>query len=383
MVWKRISYAVIWVAALVAYLVSDSGAALYLFACLTGLPLLSLLLLCFARGRVRFDGEVRSSCIRGGALQITVKAGVSPRFLCGCVRVTAEIVNSTFGKIETKSFLFRDLSFSPHVYDYVSADSGRVSVYFRTIKLYDLFGIFSLTVKCSKFAESLVSPVLYDGVSMRVDSNKNNSVFGETVLPQKGNDVSEVFNVRDYAAGDSLNRVHWKLSGKFGALKSKEFGCTDENKILILVDMSRNRSKIAATDKQLNTVLDVAVTISDALRREGYAHSVGWVDGGVFGCSEVTDNETFVSMVSKLMSIKVSAENTEGLFYLSRSAEFSAFTKLIVVSALLEEREVRGHRIDVTAVSVGNRDGELEEGNLKFINVTCENAYATLSGCVL
>ncbi len=384
MTWKRISYAIIWAAALAAYLVSDSGAALYVFVCLSGLPLLSLLLLCCARGRVKFEGDVRSSCIRGGALQITVKTGVAPRFLCGEAKVIADIENTTFGKTEKRSFLFRDLSFTPYTYDYVSADSGRICVYFRSVKLYDLIGLFSFTVKVNKFAEAVVSPVLYDGISMRMDRNKSSSVFGETVLPKKGNDVSEVFNVRDYVAGDSLNAVHWKLSGKFGTLKSKEFGCTDENRILILVDLSRKKSKTAATDRQLNTVLDVAVTVSDSLIRQGYAHSVGWVEEGVFGCTEVSNGESSVDMVSKLMSMKVSAENTEGLFFLSRSAEFTAFTKLIIVSALLEEVEVRKyHNLDITAVSVSNRDGEIEDGTLKFINVTCENVYGTLSACVL
>ncbi|MCX4314409.1 MAG: hypothetical protein OSJ83_11240, partial [Clostridia bacterium] len=83
------------------------------------------------------------------------------RFLAGAVKVTVDVENTTFRKSERRVFVFKDLSFALHSYDFVGADSGRINVRFVNITLFDVFGICSLKIKCSRFAESIVSPVLY------------------------------------------------------------------------------------------------------------------------------------------------------------------------------------------------------------------------------
>lgn len=386
MVWRRAVYAILLTAAIAAFVMTDSGVALFLCILLAALPIVSMTMLIIASRRVRFDCEVRESCIRGGSLQITMKVGMSPRFLAGRAQVFAEIENSTFGKNFKKCFEFKDLSFAPYTYDYDSADSGRICVRFEKVRLVDIFGICALGVKTSKFAESLVSPVLFDGINIKIGTNRNDYVYGEISLPEKGGDVSEIFNIRDYAAGDALNAVHWKLSSKLGRLQTKEFGDTEDNRMLILVDMSRKKFGVSASDRQLNAVLDVAISLSDALRLGGYTHSVGWVNLGVFGCSEVNSSETFVQMVSKLMSIKVGDGNDDGLFYLSRSDESASFTKIILVSALINVEEIKTEAYsDLTAISVGDGAnlGETENEGVRVIGVSCDNVRETLSTCVL
>lgn len=389
MAWKRIVYAILLFMAIVAFIVTDSGVALFLCVLLAALPLLSLTMLLIAYKRVRFECDVRESCIRGGALQVNMSLGVSPRFLVGCAKIYAEIENTTFNKLHSKSFLFKDLSSSTHTYDFISDDSGRICVRINRIRLIDIFGICAINIKRTDYAESLVSPVLHDGLNLRLGTNRNHSKFGEILIPERGGDVSEIFNIRDYTPGDALNSVHWKLSSKLGRIQTKEFGNTEDNRILILVDMSRNKFGVIASDEQLNAVLDVAISVSDALRQTGYTHCVGWVDSGVFGSTEVNDGETFVQMVSKLMSIKVGDGNGEGIFYMSHSLEYASFSKIILVSALINSEELKSESFaDLTAISVDavngdNVVGEIENEGVRVINVPCDNVEAALAACVL
>ena len=39
---------------------------------------------------------------------------------------------------------------------------------------------------------------------------------------KKGDDPSEIFDIREYADGDKIQRIHWKLSSKTGDLMVKE-----------------------------------------------------------------------------------------------------------------------------------------------------------------
>lgn len=381
---RRICYALIFIAALVSLVITDSGIALFLCVALVILPLISLVMLAFASKRVKFGCEMRESCIRGGALQISMKVGLKPRLLVGCVRVAVTIENTTFHKTEQKHFLFKDLSFAPYVYDYKSADSGRICAKFTGLKLIDFFGIFSITVKCNEFCESFVSPVLYDDVNVRMDSNVIGSLYGETALQKKGIDISEIFNIRDYAAGDSMTAVHWKLSGKFDTLKAKEFGATDDNRLLILIDMSRRKAEVPATDEQLNVVLDVAASVSNSLKSSGYAHNVGWFDDGVFTRAEVSDSDSFIEMVNKLMSIKVDAGNADVLFYLSRSDYSAAFTKIIFISTSISNDEIKNvSDVNITAILVGDDIGEFDDYGIKMIKVPVDKAGLSLNSGVL
>lgn len=371
------------IAAIVAFVVTDSGIALFACAALFALPAVTVVLLLSVKRKVRFACEVRESCIRGGALQLTLRVGAL-RFAVGYAEVTAILENTTFRKTDRRRFLFKDLSFAPHTYDYDSPDSGRISVRFDDIRLVDVFGICSVKVKCAAFAEAVVSPVLYDDVRIGFGEHGGDTRYGDTAYAKKGNDVSEIYDVRDYAAGDSLGAVHWKLSGKFGSLKSKEFGSTEDRKILILVDLSREKNGAVATDAQLNAVLDVAVSVSDSLKSSGHAHTVGWFDNGELSRAEVSDAHSFVQAVYKLMSIKVDERDGESLFYLSRSTESAAFTKIIYVAAFADTSELNGATLaDVTAIAVSDRSGEIYDRGIKMINVPVDGVRDALSDCVL
>lgn len=384
MLWKRLIYAAACALAVAAFIATDSGAALFACACLLAVPAVSLLMLAIAKKRIKFDFSVRESCIRGGALDITMRAGLSPRFLAGAVKVTVDVENTTFRKTERKEFVFKDLSFAPHVYGYVGGDSGRITVRIIKLTIVDVFGICSLKLSCSRFAESIISPVLYDGLKITLGANGSASLAGENSLPRRGGDRSEIFNVRDYVAGDSLHSVHWKLSGKFDTLKSKEYGANDENRTLILADLSRKKTGGDSRDEQLNCVLDAVASISASLKDGGEPHCIGWFNDGEYNRAEVVDDDSFVKAVYSLMSIKVAEGNSETLFYASRTKECSVFTKIIFVAPSVNAAELRQlPSADVTAIAVNERDAELDEGGIKIIDVPCALLEKSLACRVL
>lgn len=385
MAFRRIFYGIILLASVAAFIVTDSGVALFVMVCLLALPILSIIGLFIARYRVKLDFSARESCIRGGAIQLDIKVGVHPRFLLGFVKVVAEIENSTFGKTQYTPFTFNDLTYTPHTYEFVSEDSGRIRILMRNLKLIDIFGLFRLTVKCNKFAESFVSPMLYEDISVHIGVNNSNTISGEYSIPIRGQDPTEIFDIRDYAPGDSMKAVHWKLSGKFDSLKTKEFGCTDDHKTLVLVDLSRvRRYGDDATDEQMNAALDIAVSVSNALKKIGYTHSVGWFDDGTFYSREVVDSDSFVQMVDSLMSIKVDKGNSKAMFYLSRDPECAAFTKIIFVAAHVNIDDFKDYGGEaITALTVGTAEEAISAHGIRIIEIPIDNVSVALTDCVL
>ena len=379
---KRSIYIILLLAASAAFVVTNNGLALFLLVSLLALPLISLIFLLIVKSKVRFELAVRESCIRGGTLQLTMRASAKPRFFVGGVKVVLSIENTTFHKRENKRFMLNDLSFAAHTFDYVGTDSGRICITCDYLWLVDLFGIFAIKVKHFDYAEAIVSPMLFDETGISIGECSSDTVFGDTSLPKRGGDITEVFNVRDYIAGDAPNAVHWKLSGKFDTLKSKEFGATDDRRLLILVDMSRCKYDNKATDGQLNGVLDVAASISGALKSAGYTHSIGWFENGSFESAEVSGGDSFVRAIGKLMSIKVNEGNEESMFYLSRTPECGVFTKIIFLSACVNDEDFStAADADVTAIEVGSSMGETVYEGVRVINIPYDKIQDALASC--
>ncbi len=84
------------------------------------------------------------------------------------------------------------------------------------------------------------------------------------------------------------------------------------------------------------------------------------------------------------MSIKVAEGNSETLFYASRTKQCSIFTKIIFVAPSVTAAELRQFpSADITALAVGERDGELDEGGIKIIDVPCALIEKSLACRVL
>ena len=102
--------------------------------------------------------------------------------------------------------------------------SGKIQVCLSMVRVYDLLGIFSAEVPAAGQAEIKILPALYmTEVTEKPHARPQESDFCEYDLSRPGNDVSEIFQIREYQAGDSLHRVHWKLSARADNMLVKDY----------------------------------------------------------------------------------------------------------------------------------------------------------------
>ena len=372
-------YALLAVLSLAAFIWTENAAALFLCVCLFALPVITFIMLLIARKSVRFACDVQRTCMRGSALELTMQVGVRPRFLVGSVEVCIEIENTTFHKTVRGRFDFTDLTFTPMSYKYFSDDSGRMHVKVVGLRLIGIAGICSLYIKRNDTFEAIVAPVLHDDLQVTIAGGNVSRSYGDAVdTSRKGSDRSEIFSVRDYTAGDAMSSVHWKLSSKFDSLKSKEYGSTNDYRTLILVDLSRKKYYRTATDVELNVILDIAISLSNAFKSEGRQHCVGWVTDGIFNCCEVWDDETFLQMINNLMSAKVCEESSRSVFYLASSKDAERFSKYILVTSAANSAELRELGGEISAIAIGEELGEHVVGNVRVLGASADNACAVL-----
>lgn len=147
----------------------------------------------------------------------------------------------------------------------------------KKIKCSDALGLFSFKPKIeSNSAEVVVMPDT-SKQELTVASSQNYSMDSDIFSDiHKGDDCSQVFEVREYAPGDDIRRIHWRLSSKQDNLIVKEYSkpITDEAVILIESGFIPDNTDKAASI--VDSILAVFLTLSDSILSNEKSISVRW-----------------------------------------------------------------------------------------------------------
>jgi len=137
---------------------------------------------------------------------------------------------------------------------------GNYEIGIKYIEMDDLLGIFKIKHKIRSPMYLTVYPkiislekmLLLSDSSPEHNSNKYNTFF---------EDLFNVLDIRKYAYGDSLKRIHWKLTAKVGELMVKKYLHTSDKEIYLILDLKKNRLSaevnIIIEDKIIEAIISV------------------------------------------------------------------------------------------------------------------------------
>jgi hypothetical protein len=162
-------------------------------------------------------------------------------------------------------------------------DSGSFKATLLDVCLTDALGVVSKTIRVNESAEAVVLPKEF-GIDESVFQEYVGTVTEDAVHERfaKGNDPSEIFEIRNYRSGDRPQQIHWKLSAKEQELMVKEFSdMTGETfAIYLCQDFQDN--------KQMDAYFDVMYSVGLQLCRMGIAFSYCYIPGSGDGLKQVS-----------------------------------------------------------------------------------------------
>lgn len=150
----------------------------------------------------------------------------------------------------------------------------------RRARIYDVFQIFSRRVRL------LVDDSLEKGVTVLPEGSEiadwpvrvNPNVMVESEVysnTKSGDDVSEIFDIRDYAPGDRFNRIHWKLTSKMDRLMVKELGLPIDCSVLIFLELS-SYDQGGEFLKYRDALFGALFSLSECMLEQGQVHYIAW-----------------------------------------------------------------------------------------------------------
>lgn len=176
---------------------------------------------------------------------------------------------------------------------------------FRAVKgkVWDYLGIFSRKILCAEDAYVNVLPGFY---RMEIGVSERTRMFpadgDEYDTHRSGDDPSEIFQIREFRDGDTLQRIHWKLSAKADELMTKELGLPVGYRVLLLVDFHMEKNAEGRLEK-IDAVFEMAAALSYSLLQADVCHFVAWFDekqGGICKAC-VREDEQVYEMVDRLL----------------------------------------------------------------------------------
>ena len=94
---------------------------------------------------------------------------------------------------------------------------------------------------------------------------------------KKGDDPSEVFDIRQYRQGDQFHSFHWKLTAKTGDYMVREYSLPMNETAFIYVDLSCE-DKTADMRAKMDCFLEVLASVSWSMTNSSMRHYVIWWD---------------------------------------------------------------------------------------------------------
>lgn len=168
---------------------------------------------------------------------------------------------------------------------FLSSDCGEISVYLVEYYVYDWIGCLYLKKKTNDVKKIEILPETHLLMTEIQRTTRefiaDSEVYSDS---EKGDDLSEIYQVREYVEGDPIHDIHWKLSAKTDNLLIKEHGKPLGCVVLIWIDLFRNNTvkplrgrKHSRKNLPVNAI-EMAASVSLSLIEQKCVHMVAWYE---------------------------------------------------------------------------------------------------------
>ena len=212
--------------------------------------------------------------------------------------------------------------------DLVNSSSGTVFFKLTGIRIYDTFGLFAFRRQDIPGQSAVIWPRMRE-VTVRMQRPVETMGDGTRYAPEKpGQDVSEVFAIREYAAGDEIRKIHWKLSSKLDTLLVRDFSLPLNYSVTLLLELKKTKEAL------IDTAVEVYLSLSSALLESGLHHNLAWFDAGEgeFHVRELNQFEDLEASAAQVLSSYVSEQGSPALDYYRESGYRNPKTILLYVA---------------------------------------------------
>ena len=170
---------------------------------------------------------------------------------------------------------------------------GQLHVPVSSVTLMDCFGLLPVKARVEASARMTVLPDLFP-VEAEISARTSDQEEGSA--DRKGEDRSEVFQLREYQPGDDVRQIHWKLSSKLDEMILKEPSAPQSRSVMVFWD-----KRFPGTPAQMDTLAEAVSSVCQGILEGGMPFRLCWTEGEELMLSEVADDNELLLAIPALV----------------------------------------------------------------------------------
>lgn len=350
---NRTIYAIACALAALAFLGANSAASLAVAVCAIAAPLASYLLSSLAAARTLIAFDLSAAAVVGQKLAVQVTV-TRPKPLRSHMDLVIDAENLLTGRKERmKALLAPDMARTEtFMIPLDTACCGHYVLDLASAGTVDALGLFAIPLPDASFSGSAtVYPPMIDIDVLPAHGRMASESGASYNRDHRGQDRSEVFEMRDFRDGDSLKQVHWKLSARFGDLTVREASLPTDYDIALLRDAHAGSGEDDKREDAVNAVMATLSALSLALLRQGLAHVVICKDAEGAHVQRVDSLAGFEDMMDTALSMPLEVDLPNDMDAFNQVRIAYGITKTMLVTDALH-KDALNELADMTNLSV-------------------------------
>lgn len=146
-----------------------------------------------------------------------------------------------------------------YVFSMSSDYCGRIDGDVTELRSFDFLGLASRKIVCQSDGVCYLYPSVHSTDIAEICKHLQEELdVTERYTHRKGNDITEILDIRDYQKGDNIKNIHWKLSKKLGHKVVRELDMPANQDIILFFALSQeHRQNPASRDGIVRAVISV------------------------------------------------------------------------------------------------------------------------------
>lgn len=255
-----------------------------LLLCVT-LPLVSFGVNFAIRKRLHLSLSLPTSTAKKAAVSVSAELRNDGFFPALRVFVPIQVKNDLTGEWKQFEIILSAGAKSSQTSEFLldSAYCGRLSIQADKVWLMDYFGFLPVKAALTASAKTTVLPDMFPS---EVNLIPAPAVSDEGAENRRGQDRSEVYQLREYRPGDDVRQIHWKLSSKLDELIWKEPSMPESRSLLIAWD-----KRTQTTPNAMDAMAEAVSSVCQGILSEGVPFELCWMEEEPHTCWVENEDE--------------------------------------------------------------------------------------------
>ena len=274
--------------------------------------------------------KVRAGGCKGKMMSVMIDIKSSKKLLAAKnVWLTLNVYNYMFNTEDTYQInCILDNGKNRFKMDIPTEYCGKLRLHCDSAYVCDLLGLIRRRIRLFEDVYTMIYP---KQMSIELEVSKNvagSAIDGSMLQNRKGNDSSEMYDIREYTPGDDIRAIHWKLSSKTDELILRQASNPAHYDVALLPDFG-----LEQMPGELGMATDVCAQIASELvsNHTSFCMLMPTKDG--LESFEVRSTGDLERMMTQWLSFRIQGKSGAGLQYFQTNHMEQSFSRLMIVSA--------------------------------------------------